>query len=202
MVVRLGAAHPAPLHVDLMAVARPVRGEKGIVARPLAVPKVSNCLALSKAKRLRAVAQLALPVGRVRQSDARPRAALRVSRVLRLSVPRALLLDGLPKRKLRVLREKQEDVPPVEQWSPDEPRQALLVPSLEREQMVSSWGAPSKAAEPLALRALAFLQPAPQLRAAIQEQPARQFQQVLHQAHQPAKPEVSAMLRGALPLRV
>jgi len=118
MVARLGADHPAPLRVDLMAVARPVRDGKGIVVRPSAVPKVSGCLVLSKAQRLRADAQLAIPVDRVRQSDVRLRAALRMLRVSRLSAPRAppvSQLDERRKQKYRVLREKLEDARLVEQ---------------------------------------------------------------------------------------
>jgi hypothetical protein len=106
MAVRLGGARPALLRADLMVVARPVRDGKGIVVRPLAVPKVSDCRPVpSKAQRPRAVAQLARPVGLVRRPDARPRAALRALRVSRLSVLRAPpvpQLDGRRERKLRV----------------------------------------------------------------------------------------------------
>jgi hypothetical protein len=106
MAVRLDAVHPAPLHVDPTVVVRPARDGKGIVGRPLAVPKASDYLLLSKAQRPQAVAQLALWVGQVRQSDARPGAALRVH-----SVPR---LDGRRKRKFRAPQEKQGDASPVE----------------------------------------------------------------------------------------
>jgi hypothetical protein len=121
MAVRLVAAHPAPLHADPMVVARLVLDGKGIVVRLSAVPKVSDCPVLSKALRPRAAAQLALLVGPVRQSDARPRAALRVLRVSRLSVPRASRLDGRREQKFRAPQEKQEDASPAERLQ-DEPR--------------------------------------------------------------------------------
>jgi hypothetical protein len=115
MAVRLVAARPALLRADLMVVARPVPGGKGIVVRPSAVPRVSARPALSKGQRPRAVAKLALPVGQVRQSDARPKAALRILRASRLSVPGELPADGPRKQKLLVPQEKQGDASPVEQ---------------------------------------------------------------------------------------